>query len=306
MFTSCLKRSNKLHNNIACHLFSKHPTVSNIQRHLSNRSRCQDALSYFSTAGRSSLFRGCTTRIRSTFVDPTAAQVHLGTSPREFPHYRCSRDHENPQGHTVTVNVTQSRTVTAMSAIVIIPTAVESSSPASAASNSPAPVASSGPTAVESSMSTTVASSSPTTTPSYNGKGDCSPRPPGQGPMPRVDSASSFRNYPEFSVYAASAPVPENYTKVYADKLATNTGGKYMGYQMLKTYSTRDCANTCDQQPGCRAFNIFFERTPAVNIGRNCTDSPSSTTIKCALWDWRLSPADATNSGSKLWDFEGK
>jgi hypothetical protein len=209
------------------------------------------------------------------------------------------------QGHTVTVNVTQSRTVTAMSAIVIIPTAVESSSPASAVSNSPATVASSSPTTVASSISTTVASSSPTTTPSYNGKGDCSPRPPGHGPMPRVDSASSFRNYPEFSVYAASAPLPENYTKVYADKLATNTGGKYMGYQMLKTYSTRDCANTCDQQPGCRAFNIFFERTPAVNIGRNCTNPPSSTTIKCALWDWRLSPADATNSGSKLWDFEG-
>lgn len=131
----------------------------------------------------------------------------------------------------------------------------------------------------------------------------CEKVPHGHGPRPTTDTPMGFLEFPEFSNLARNASTPNNYSKVYEDKHASVASDSYLGYKQLQKYSTTDCAGRCDSTDGCEAFNIFFERTPTLNVGPACNNSESSTLVKCAFWGTQLEASDATNQGYDRWDF---
>ncbi|OAL04948.1 hypothetical protein IQ06DRAFT_102772 [Phaeosphaeriaceae sp. SRC1lsM3a] len=133
--------------------------------------------------------------------------------------------------------------------------------------------------------------------------GACKPLPHGHGPQPSDDSPIGFLNFPEFSNLARNVTTPSNYSKIYEDEHASTAADGYLGYDALEAYSTTECAGRCDSTDGCEAFNIFFERTPTLNVGPACNNSESSTTIKCAFWGTQLEASDATNRGYERWEF---
>ena len=55
----------------------------------------------------------------------------------------------------------------------------------------------------------------------------------------------------------------------------------------------------------CNSFNIYFERSPSINLGEECQDANSRTIVKCALWgEGNMREECATNTGYKNWKFE--
>ena len=94
--------------------------------------------------------------------------------------------------------------------------------------------------------------------------GACSLQPPGAGPVPSPDTASSFLSYPAFAAAASAAPVPSGYTNTFTNLKASSQAYGYMGYTALSSYSSEDCATACNGRVGCSAFNIFFERDPSI------------------------------------------
>jgi hypothetical protein len=113
----------------------------------------------------------------------------------------------------------------------------------------------------------------------------------------------AFLQDPEFAISALNAPVPSGYTPAYSNERASSVSDKYIMYSELQDYGTTNCSKQCDRTTGCEAFNIFFERTPTLNLGPKCKTSLSSTVIKCVLWGSKLSGLDATNRGHTQWDF---
>lgn len=92
----------------------------------------------------------------------------------------------------------------------------------------------------------------------------CSPQPTGAGPVPSLDTASSFLSYAPFAAAASSASTPSKYLNTFTNLKASNSAYGYMGYTALDTYSSEACATECDNRVGCSAFNLFFERDPSV------------------------------------------
>jgi len=89
-----------------------------------------------------------------------------------------------------------------------------------------------------------------------------------------------------------------------------------MGYSLLQSYDTANCAAQCDQIVGCQAINVAFERAPRVDPGTECTNPPryvwlslfasesylanleaSTTLIKCVFWGGPVTPQNAVNNG---------
>jgi hypothetical protein len=132
----------------------------------------------------------------------------------------------------------------------------------------------------------------------------CSPIGYGHGLRPTDDTTLAFLQDPNFSISALDAPVPSGYTLAYANERASSVSDKYIMYSELQDYGTTNCSKQCDRTAGCEAFNIFFERTPTLNLGPECKTSLSSTVIKCVLWGSRLDGLDATNRGYTQWDFD--
>ncbi|KAF1914617.1 hypothetical protein BDU57DRAFT_425731, partial [Ampelomyces quisqualis] len=134
--------------------------------------------------------------------------------------------------------------------------------------------------------------------------GECEHRAHGKGPQPFPDTPLAFLQLPEFSTMARDAPTPWGYRKVYQDQHASSVSEKYMTHDTMETYSTHDCAWRCDKVQGCEAFNIFFERTPTLNLGQKCRNTLASSAIKCALWGSMLNSSDATDTGYMRFDFQ--
>jgi hypothetical protein len=126
---------------------------------------------------------------------------------------------------------------------------------------------------------------------------ECNHEEKGYGPQPFPDTPLAFLQIPEISAAALKANIPEGYSKVYEDEHASSSTGWYLRYSTMKKYSTNECAARCDETDNCRAFNIFFERAPAFNLGEQCRNLSSTTLIKCALWGDHLDKARATNTG---------
>lgn len=135
-------------------------------------------------------------------------------------------------------------------------------------------------------------------------RSECAPRPHGYGPIPEVDNTEAFYNYQAFQNTALDAPTPENWTRVFVNRLASSKAAEYLSYAELKSYDTQDCATRCDQISECEAINIYFERTPTLALGYNCPTSPSMTVIKCVFWGKKLRLEDATNWGQRDWSFD--
>jgi hypothetical protein len=125
----------------------------------------------------------------------------------------------------------------------------------------------------------------------------CTPRAKGAGPVPSTDTSQGFLSYAPFTDYAKNATTPTNYTAAFTNLHASTTAKTYLGVAELDTYDAGNCTAQCDKQNGCTAVNLFFERTPTLNLGQGCSDASSSTTIKCTFWGDAVTAQNTVNSG---------
>ncbi|KAF1927211.1 uncharacterized protein M421DRAFT_44610, partial [Didymella exigua CBS 183.55] len=125
----------------------------------------------------------------------------------------------------------------------------------------------------------------------------CTNRTRGAGPVPSPDTSSAFLSYQPFADAAKSATTPTNYTAAFTNLHASTTAKTYLGVSELSSYDVSNCTAQCDAQNGCTAVNIFFERTPTLNLGPNCANAPSSTVIKCVFWGDAVTKQNTVNSG---------
>ncbi|KAF4311059.1 hypothetical protein GTA08_BOTSDO13234 [Botryosphaeria dothidea] len=129
---------------------------------------------------------------------------------------------------------------------------------------------------------------------------DCCPLTTGPLPVPTPDTASSFVANHSYSSLAAAATIPTGYSKAF-----TNAHGSiqqsfgYLGLTQLSAYDADLCADFCNQDSGCRAFNIYVERDPVLRPAYSvCTDPPSTGNIACTRWGYPINGSSATNDGS--------
>ncbi|KAL2073289.1 hypothetical protein VTL71DRAFT_10613 [Oculimacula yallundae] len=134
--------------------------------------------------------------------------------------------------------------------------------------------------------------------------GDCSAEPAGTGP--RVsdpeDTPEAFLAYQPFKddaiKHALDANVPQGYSLAYSNLQASSQTSSYLGFRTQKTYDPIACASYCDQHSGCIAFNLYYERDPAIETNAvDCPTSTSVTNIKCVRWGVPIKQETATNKG---------
>ncbi|EMC94201.1 hypothetical protein BAUCODRAFT_74996 [Baudoinia panamericana UAMH 10762] len=118
------------------------------------------------------------------------------------------------------------------------------------------------------------------------------------------DTVQSWQSNPAFSAAARNASTPYGYTLAFQDNTASALGVYgYMGSLVLDTYDPLFCAGRCDAVAGCQSFNIYFERDPAIQPGKNCTNPPSVTVIKCVYYGGPVTRESAGNMGQYQEDF---
>lgn len=118
---------------------------------------------------------------------------------------------------------------------------------------------------------------------SMDNSNECKPQPAASGPTPDTDNPLAFHNFQTLRDTAIQAPTPANWTCAFIDKSASSKASHYLSYSVLESYNTTHCAAQCDQIFGCKAINIYFERTPTLYLGHECPDAPSMTVIKCVF-----------------------
>ncbi|CAO2652536.1 Nn.00g008190.m01.CDS01 [Neocucurbitaria sp. VM-36] len=133
---------------------------------------------------------------------------------------------------------------------------------------------------------------------------DCTPRPIGKGPVPIPDQTWAFLNFPAFEDMSLHAPTPTNWTRAFVAEKGSSLAVTYIGYSELEWYDTNNCSAQCDKVDRCKAFNIYFERTPTLHLAYECQDAPSSTVIKCVFWGEKLYDTDVRNWGRRDWKFD--
>ncbi|KAH6644697.1 hypothetical protein C7974DRAFT_26420 [Boeremia exigua] len=148
-----------------------------------------------------------------------------------------------------------------------------------------------------SSIAAAAAAGSPPTILKRQDNSTCTPRARGAGPVPSPDTSMSFLAYQPFTDAAKNAPVPANYTAAFTNLHASTTAKSYLGVVELSSYDPANCTARCDEQTGCTAVNLFFERTPTVNLGPACTNPASSTVIRCTFWGDAVTKTNTVNSG---------
>ncbi|KAK6599418.1 hypothetical protein H4I95_08293 [Botrytis cinerea] len=135
-------------------------------------------------------------------------------------------------------------------------------------------------------------------------KRDCEPQPAGYGPNSKPkDTAEAFLKDDQYNKIAYKAPTPQGYTLSFSQLQGSSQTTSYLGYKTMKSYDTVECAQYCDQQDGCIAFNIYFERDPTVNPGKKCSNPSSTINIKCVKWGVQIKKETATNTGQYREDF---
>jgi hypothetical protein len=78
----------------------------------------------------------------------------------------------------------------------------------------------------------------------------------GHGPVPKPDTPQAFLNFTELFAKARIASTPLGY-KLVASALDTSVSGvAYQGVSFLTQYNPDLCANQCDTNDDCSAFNI--------------------------------------------------
>ncbi|KAF2469823.1 uncharacterized protein BDR25DRAFT_39938 [Lindgomyces ingoldianus] len=134
--------------------------------------------------------------------------------------------------------------------------------------------------------------------------GTCQPKPTGAGFKVEPDTSYAFLNSPQLASAASFAPTPSNYTQAFRNLHASSSAYGFLGYIALDSYDTNLCASKCNEQDGCLAINIFFERNPSQEVGPKCPNPPSTTHIKCAFWSGLVTIENTNNAGYTDHDFE--
>ena len=116
------------------------------------------------------------------------------------------------------------------------------------------------------------------------------------------DTDTSFLAYQPFEDAAIAAAIPTNvpqgYSLAFSNLQGSSQTTTYLGYETINSYDPVQCASICDQQDGCIAFNIYFERDPTLAPNKtNCANPPSLTNIKCVRWGVHIEQTTATNVG---------
>lgn len=134
----------------------------------------------------------------------------------------------------------------------------------------------------------------------------CKQLPAGQGPVPYPDTPADFLNFSDFSDAATNAGTPVGYQKTFTNLKAANNANGYLGYSTFSTYDVVGCSQKCNSIVGCQAFNIYYERDPKVEPGSgdNCSNPPSTTTIKCSFWGGPVTQQNAVNAGQWRKNFQ--
>jgi hypothetical protein len=120
-------------------------------------------------------------------------------------------------------------------------------------------------------------------------------------------NAQAFRSDPAAASVANNAnPAPTGYYQTFKNLQGASNAMNPLGSIVVNTtkgYDTNFCSSKCNAQPGCLAFNIFFERSPTLTPGRNFPKPPAFANIKCSLWGAAIDSKTATNRGSKTNQF---
>jgi len=127
--------------------------------------------------------------------------------------------------------------------------------------------------------------------------GTCTKLSLGKGPTISPDTASAFSGSKDLAALANDAPTPANYTQSFKNLNASSSADNYLGYIELESYDTNACASNCTIQDDCQSVNIFFERNPTLEVGTDCPNPPSTTTIKCAFWGSGVEKKNTNNEG---------
>ncbi|KAF2752868.1 hypothetical protein EJ05DRAFT_235574 [Pseudovirgaria hyperparasitica] len=125
----------------------------------------------------------------------------------------------------------------------------------------------------------------------------CARQPLGAGPVPSPDTASAFLSWTSLSNAASAAIAPAGYVVDSTNQASTLNGTGFLGTTELAAYRPKLCALSCDNTPRCGAFELYFERSPILAPGLSCKDPPSSTLIRCSLWDWKAVNQKSRNVG---------
>jgi hypothetical protein len=101
------------------------------------------------------------------------------------------------------------------------------------------------------------------------------------------------------------ATTPMNYSVAFTNLLASSNAYGYLGYTLLPTYSTEQCAAKCSAIVDCASFNLYYERDPSLGPGPSCTNPPSTVNIKCPFWGGPISNSNTVvNNGQMRYDFK--
>jgi len=111
------------------------------------------------------------------------------------------------------------------------------------------------------------------------------------------DTSDAFLANPVYNSTASSAVAPSGYSLAFGPQQGSQQQAGYRGLYTLTSYDPSACAAKCDEDSKCQAFNIFFERDPAVDP--DCQANPASfTNIKCTLYGYPVDGRMATNAAS--------
>lgn len=121
-----------------------------------------------------------------------------------------------------------------------------------------------------------------------------------KGPVPDDGSVSAYQNSTNALNQAArGARTPSGYTQDFVGQSASVQEIGYLTYKNIEdgSYNVQECADFCDSVSLCKGFNIFYERDPQVNPGKDCLNPDPITNIKCALYGYGVSSSTTTNQG---------
>lgn len=121
-------------------------------------------------------------------------------------------------------------------------------------------------------------------------------------------NAPAFRSDQAAASVANNAnPAPTGYYQTFKNLQGASDAMPPLDTIVVNTtkgYDIDFCAGKCNAQPGCLAFNLFFERNPTLDPGRNCPNPPAFANIKCSLWGAGIDAKTATNRGSRTRQFD--
>ncbi|KAK7995178.1 hypothetical protein PG990_013951 [Apiospora arundinis] len=126
----------------------------------------------------------------------------------------------------------------------------------------------------------------------------CAPQAVGKGPASNPPTDVGFLNDPDFANTANTAATPDGYINTFKNLKASIKAPGYITFQTLAEYNPQLCADKCDKEAGCNAFDIFYERNGLTATGDQCPKPDPTTIIKCSYYTVPVTADLATNVGN--------